>query len=576
MSPRSPGQRRGELGFRVPIAVKFSLFIALVSILALSWQTAQALRSAGERLERAIDDRGIDLVSSIAALVSAESFSDAARRIELLEAVRKVGASNDTDILNVVIYDAARTPVALIREVEVTAGTPIPDERASAAGVTIRAHIASGSPVRTFSREIRGIRLEDQGLARAAGIVPEFVLGRVELFLSAREIERSKEALSADLWFSAWTSTVIATVAALLVGYFLARPIRALARDIRAIGLGNLDHRSTVATNDETGDLARALNRMAADLARAADDREEKQAIENELEIAAGIQRRLVPNRAPTIPGLDIELLYRPALEISGDYYDFIPVDERRWGVVVGDVAGKGIPGAIVMATVRTVLRGEARGEPSPARVLRRVQRLIAPDLDDGRFVTMLYMIIDTTTLEARVARAGHVPPWIYRSKTKTVDRTSGYGLAIGLDRGGAVFDSELHEDSLRLSPGDVIAAATDGLTEATDPRGVAFGEDRVTKLLEESSPRGVKVIRETLLESLESHVSDGARDDDTTLVLIRVRSDVRPAVRDIGIDPALLPEIMARSRPADSESSPGESPPPASGPNTTGGRGPR
>src|SRR5207249_5876282 len=141
----------------------------------------------------------------------------------------------------------------------------------------------------------------------------------------------------------------------------------------------------------------------------------EKKRLDHDLEIARDIQRILLPAEAPAINGFQISGINVPARQVSGDYFDYIRVDEGRLGVAIADVSGKGVPASLIMAICRSVLRAEAAGNPSPADVLRKVNRQLYPDIKEDMFISMAYLILDHERDGVTLARGGHDAPLLYK-----------------------------------------------------------------------------------------------------------------------------------------------------------------
>ena len=184
---------------------------------------------------------------------------------------------------------------------------------------------------------------------------------------------------------------------------------------------GNFEHESEVdlTSRDEIGLLASAFNQMTASLRAGRESELENQRISGELSTAKAIHIKLMPEKLPQLPGIDIFTAYQSAKEVGGDYYDFIPVgDTDHLALCVADVSGKGIPGSMVMGTTRTILRMMAVGNLSPAEVLAKTNYHVARDIKRGMFVTCVYCILNVRTREMAVASAGHNPLLMYRAAT--------------------------------------------------------------------------------------------------------------------------------------------------------------
>src|SRR5690606_38501087 len=175
----------------------------------------------------------------------------------------------------------------------------------------------------------------------------------------------------------------------------------------------------------------------------------EREMRERDLRTAGEIQQHLRPRVFPDISAVEIEALSDPSMLIGGDYYDVLPVDERRWGFVIADVAGKGAGAALLMAECRATLRLCSPREPSPAVVLRKANRTLQPDMRPGLVIALCYGIFDLDTRELRYCRAGHEPPLLMRA-SGGAEALPGTGMAVGLDE-GPLFDELLEEHSVKL-----------------------------------------------------------------------------------------------------------------------------
>lgn len=252
-------------------------------------------------------------------------------------------------------------------------------------------------------------------------------------------------------------------------------------------------------------------------------DLDAKRRMDRDLDVARRIQQMLLPRRLPEAAGVEMAAFNVPALEIGGDYYDFIRVDERRIGIAIADVSGKGIGGALLMSVYRSVLRAKAPGCASPAAVLRDLNRALRDDIYEDLFVTALYLVYDEGSRELRVARAGHEPPILRRADPAApFARIESDGVAVGL-AAPEDFDAALTETAVTLAPGDAVVLYTDGITEAQKAQGEEWGLDRLLAALRDAPP-GAEAALAHVRERLMAFVGDSPPYDDMTLVLIRVR----------------------------------------------------
>jgi sigma-B regulation protein RsbU (phosphoserine phosphatase) len=206
---------------------------------------------------------------------------------------------------------------------------------------------------------------------------------------------------------------------------------------------------------------------------------------------------------------------------VGGDYYDFLRLDETHVGVVIADVSGKAIPGALVMTMCRSAIRAQANPALSPIDVVRRVNELLLPDLREDMFITVLYGILDTTKRTFTFVRAGHDPALWYHAQTAAVEVVAPHGTAVGLDRSER-FGRELEARRLNLSAGDLLVLYTDGITESLNAEEVEFSREQLVQLIKKNADRTVGQICETVFERVREFTNDGPPHDDRTLIVIK------------------------------------------------------
>lgn len=253
--------------------------------------------------------------------------------------------------------------------------------------------------------------------------------------------------------------------------------------------------------------------------------------LDRQLSTGAEIQAQLLPDQCPVIAGVELAARCRPAFQVGGDYYDFIPTrpqlggrlrEQGRWALVMGDVMGKGIPAGLLMTLLRGMLRAEVLSGHEPARILHDLNAMAQEDLAHShRFVTLFYSDYDPRTRLLRYANAAHNPPLIWRRQGGAVERLDAAGLLIGLQA-----DAEFSSQQLVLEPGDVLLYYTDGVTEATGFSGERFEERRLADALQLICRSGATAqqILEQLFARLDRFVgSDRALDDDASLVVLKV-----------------------------------------------------
>ena len=252
----------------------------------------------------------------------------------------------------------------------------------------------------------------------------------------------------------------------------------------------------------------------------------EKKRLDHDLEIARDIQRILLPSEAPAINGFQISGINVPARQVSGDYFDYIQVDQERLGVVIADVSGKGVPASLIMAICRSVLRAEAARNPSPADVLRKVNRQLYPDIKEDMFISMAYLILDHQRGGVTLARAGHDAPLSGRGpegrlQSQTVTPVKPPGMVVGIDSGN-VFDRLTTDFAVPLERDDCLVLYTDGVTETLNAEEDEFGLDRLMQSVRASATNGAQAIVRKIIEDVRDFTGSVPQNDDITVIAIR------------------------------------------------------
>ncbi|MDQ6655612.1 MAG: SpoIIE family protein phosphatase [Verrucomicrobiota bacterium] len=247
----------------------------------------------------------------------------------------------------------------------------------------------------------------------------------------------------------------------------------------------------------------------------------EKKRLDHDLQIAREIQRILLPSESPAIPGFEISGINIPASQVSGDYFDYITVDDERLGVAIADVSGKGVPASLIMAICRSVLRSQAPENASPSEVLKKVNRQLYPDIKEDMFISMAYLVLDHATAAVTLSRAGHDAPLFFHSATGELTQVKPPGLVLGIDS-GSVFDRIVNDFAVPLERDDCLILYTDGVTEALDGEGDEFGLERMMDSVRKSARDGAPAVITRLIEDLRGFVGATPQNDDITLIAIR------------------------------------------------------
>ena len=263
--------------------------------------------------------------------------------------------------------------------------------------------------------------------------------------------------------------------------------------------------------------------------------RRRHQRVDRELSIGAEIQAQLLPDHCPVIEGVELAARCRPAFQVGGDYYDFIPTrpqlqgrrrEQGRWALVIGDVMGKGVPASLLMTLLRGMLRAGVISGHAPDRILHDLNQMAQEDLAHShRFVTLFYSDYDPRTRLLRYANAAHNPPLVWRRQSNRVLRLDAPGLLIGLQS-----EADYGVEQIVLDPGDVLLCYTDGVTEAAGLNGDRYDEERLQRslLTASRSGAGAQGILDQLFARLDRFVGpDRQLEDDASMVVLKVREEV-------------------------------------------------
>lgn len=239
--------------------------------------------------------------------------------------------------------------------------------------------------------------------------------------------------------------------------------------------------------------------------------------MEGELDLARQIQARLLPAEPPVLARTELAGHSAPARQVGGDYFDFLPMDNDRVGLIVADVSGKGVPAALLMSSFRAALHSQDL-EDGPAHTFSHLNTFLFRSVEPGRFVTAFLAIFDTNTGCLTYSNAGHNPPYIIRSSGEMPLLHEG-GLVLGLFEKTHYEQAEVH-----LQPGDLLALFTDGVTEATNEDEDFWGEERLAELLRAHRNDPCRRILRLILEEVRNFSGEQGQSDDITLVLARWR----------------------------------------------------
>jgi len=235
----------------------------------------------------------------------------------------------------------------------------------------------------------------------------------------------------------------------------------------------------------------------------------------DELEIGRAVQLALLPNRNPSVPGWEIWLFTRPAHDIGGDLVDYLHVGEDRLGVVLGDVAGKGLGAALLMTKLQATLRALAPDSESLPELGARMNWILCRDGLPDRFATLVYLELEPHSGLLHILNAGHIPPIALRGVG--VEKLPPVAPLLGI-----LPEATYAEQSIELQPGDLLLIYSDGLTDACNDQGDFFGDERLLGLLPQLQELSAQAAGDRLLAELKRFVGDERRADDLSLVLLK------------------------------------------------------
>jgi serine phosphatase RsbU (regulator of sigma subunit) len=403
-------------------------------------------------------------------------------------------------ILTLARSDQGEIPFAIDRRRELY--TPNPAQRATLESLHVTDKVDDDKPRRVgdwvivTKKESSGLTF---GIARPLGE-------------SLREIRRaSVRNLSLGLLVIA-----LAIAGIVPISYRMTDRLRALTGGVRQLAAGDFHARVPATSADEFGELARAFNQMAQDLERHQAVAVKQEGLHREMELSRQIQTEMLPRTRLLFGASEIKGISIPAREVGGDFFNYFELPGHRLGLLVGDVSGKGVSAALLMANVQATLRARLPLQNDLAALADLLDRELDASTPGGVFVTLFLAILDDAG-ELRYVNAGHNPQYVLRIDGR-VERLSATGLPIALFGGHGY-----KEARVPLAPGDLLFFYTDGLVEAEDDRGEQFGAERVEAILIEEHGRGIDAV----LERIERDVNAfrGAVDalDDATLMAMRV-----------------------------------------------------
>ena len=316
---------------------------------------------------------------------------------------------------------------------------------------------------------------------------------------------------------------VLIELAALTRSISLTRSITRSVNDLyqatRYVESGDFGHRIQIRHHDQLGALGESFNSMTESVSKLISEQQQRQRLEHELTIAREVQRQLFPTEKPTVQGVEIEAVVRPARVVSGDYYDFLPLGPGRLGIALADISGKGISAALIMASLQAALRSQAmfdgRGPGSTAEIVTRLNKHLYSSTAPDRFATLFYGVYDAQTRRLEYTNAGHPAPLCISGKQVRCLSTGGTVLGLFDDR---QFESQVVD----IAAGSLLIAYSDGLTEAENANAEEFEEQRVLDAALRMGQAPARAVLKNLLEAVNQWTGPAEQSDDITIIVAR------------------------------------------------------
>jgi serine phosphatase RsbU (regulator of sigma subunit) len=267
---------------------------------------------------------------------------------------------------------------------------------------------------------------------------------------------------------------------------------------------------------------------LAIQNARLQQERVDRERLDSELQLAHDIQLTFLPHELPDLPGWDLSVRWQPAREVGGDFYDYFLLPDGRFGIVIADVADKGMPAALYMTLIRTLIRATLYEVDSPTDVLARVNDVLEAETEQGMFVTLFYGVLSLESGQLVYTNAGHNPPYWLHRKSGDLEPLLKSGMALGVLAG-----SQVEERSITLEPGDYLFLYTDGVTEADSEDGQLYDDERLVDTIrnvlvssegKRSEVRDLPALKlvDAIEESVTAFTQGAPLSDDLTLVVIK------------------------------------------------------
>ncbi|HEV2722377.1 MAG TPA: SpoIIE family protein phosphatase [Thermoanaerobaculia bacterium] len=333
---------------------------------------------------------------------------------------------------------------------------------------------------------------------------------------------------SADKYVSALSTFIMGITVLLLLLYMVAalfaavlifsitRAVNRIEKGTKAVERGDFSYRIGMKPRNQLGEMARSFDRMTESIASLLASVAEQERLQSEIEIAASIQRNLLPKEGPQFRGVSFSAHFEPTASIGGDYYDVFNLDKTRLAVAIGDVSGHGLSTGLVMAMVKAAITTLVEEGADETSLFHRLNDLVYRSTERRAFMTLAFTIFDLERGKIRHTNAGHLYPYLLRAGGPPI-AIEVPSLPLGV-RG----DIRTHTEEVDLQEGDAVVYLSDGIVEAQDENGEPFGFDQLEALLAAATDRSPSAIRDTILTAVSRHSGTRPADDDRTVMVLR------------------------------------------------------
>jgi Serine phosphatase RsbU, regulator of sigma subunit len=308
----------------------------------------------------------------------------------------------------------------------------------------------------------------------------------------------------------------LAVLFAAVLIFSITRAVNRIEKGTKAVEKGDFTYRIAMKPQNQLGEMAQSFDRMTESIAMLLVNVAENERLQSEIEIAASIQRNLLPKEGPQFRGVSFSAHFEPTASIGGDYYDVFNIDKTRLAVAIGDVSGHGLSTGLVMAMVKAAITTLVEEGAEETSLFHRLNDLVFRSTERRAFMTLAFTIFDLEHGTIRHTNAGHLYPYLLR------EGQSPRGIEVPSLPLGVRSTISTHTAEVDLQEGDAVVYLSDGIVEAQDENGEPFGFDHLEALLAESNDRAPSTIRDRILEAVARHCGTRPADDDRTVMILR------------------------------------------------------